>query len=188
MKKDLGAKAFVYPLPVLIIGSYGEDGTPDAMNAAWGGQCGPKHIALNLSAHQTTENIKQRKAFTVSFADLKNMIAADYVGLVSAKHDKDKLKKAGIHVVKSAHVDAPILDDFPLSLECKVIDIREELGHTRIVGEVVNMLAEENRLDAQGGIDGSKLEALSYDAETRSYRLLGDIVGNAFHDGEQLKK
>lgn len=188
MKKNLGAKAAITPLPVLIIATYNEDGTADAMNAAWGGQCGAKHIALNLSAsHVTTENIKRTNAFTVSFADRKNLVASDYVGLVSAKDVKNKLERAGLHTEKSEFVDAPVITDYPLTMECKVVSMREELGHVRIVGEVVNLSADEEILDDNGIIDIGKMDALVYDSPAHAYRVVGERAGSAFLDGEALK-
>ena len=188
MKKNFGAKAAITPLPVLIIATFNEDGSPDAMNAAWGGQCGPKHIALNLSPkHVTTENIRRTNAFTVSFADRKHLTASDYVGLVSARDEKNKLQKAGLHTEKSAFVNAPVLTDYPLTLECEVVSIRDELGETRIVGEVKNLSADEAILDENGAIDLGKMEALVYDSPAHAYRVVGERVGSAFKDGTVLK-
>ena len=188
MKKNFGAKAVITPLPVLIIATYNEDGTADAMNAAWGGQCGGKHIALNLGNHVSTENIRRNQAFTVSFADQKHLVASDYVGLVSAKDVPDKLDRAGLHTVKSEFVNAPVITDYPLTIECKVVSIREELGEIRVVGEVVNLSAEEDILNENGGIDIGKMQALVFDAAAHSYRVVGETVGTAFKDGLALKK
>ena len=187
MKKNLGAKAVITPLPVLIIATYNEDGTPNAMNAAWGGQCGRKHIALNLGEHVSTENIRRNQAFTVSFADKKNLVASDYVGIVSAKDVKDKIEKAGLHAEKSEFVNAPVLTDYPLTIECKVVSIREELGEIRVVGEVINCCAEESVLNENGSVDIGKIEALVYDSPSHSYRVVGEVVGSAFSAGKALK-
>lgn len=188
MKKNFGAKAVITPLPVLIIATYNEDGTPDAMNAAWGGQCGAKHIALNLGpSHATTENIIRNQAFTVSFADKKHITASDYVGLVSAKTEKNKLEKAGLHAEKSEFVNAPVITDYPLTIECRVVSVREELGEMRVVGEVVNLSADESVLDESGNVDIGKVEALVYDSPSHGYRVVGERVGNAFKDGLALK-
>ncbi len=188
MKKNFGAKAAITPLPVLIIATYNEDGTADAMNAAWGGQCGGKHIALNLSPnHVTTLNIKRNHAFTVSFADKKHLVASDYVGLVSAKDEKDKLGKAGLHTEKSEFVNAPVITDYPLTMECEVVSIREELGEVRIVGEVKNLSADESILDGNGAIDLGRMDALVYDSPAHAYRVVGERVGTAFKDGAVLK-
>lgn len=186
MRKDFGTKTIVTPLPVLMIATYDENGTPDVMNAAWGGQCGSKHVALNLSSHKTTDNLKLKKAFTVSFATKKTMVISDYFGLESGR-DTDKITKAGVHVIKSTHVDAPMIEEYPLTLECKVIDIQELLGETRVVGEVVNMSADETILDQDGNIDIDKMEPIVFDSASVCYRVLGEMVGNAFKDGTQLK-
>ena len=187
MKKNL-SKGIITPLPVLIIATYNEDGTADAMNAAWGGQCGGKHIALNLSPkHVTTENILRTNAFTVSFADKKNLVASDYVGLVSAKDEKNKLEKAGLHTVKSEFVNAPVIEEYPLTIECKVVSVREELGEVRIVGEIVNTLADESIIGDDGVVDIGKIEALVYDSPAHFYRVVGEKVVNAFKDGMALK-
>ena len=187
MKKNL-SKGIITPLPVLIIATYNEDGTADAMNAAWGRQWGGKHIALNLSPkHVTTENILRTNAFTVSFADKKNLVASDYVGLVSAKDEKNKLEKAGLHTVKSEFVNAPVIEEYPLTIECKVVSVREELGEVRIVGEIVNTLADESIIGEDGVVDIGKIEALVYDSPAHFYRVVGEKVGNAFKDGMALK-
>lgn len=186
MKKDLGAKPYVFPMPVLIIATYGEDGTPDAMNAAWGTISDFSKIALFLSAeHKTVENIKLRKAFTVSIADEKHLIPCDYVGLVSGNKDKDKVKKSGFSVSKSKRVDAPIIDDLPLCLECKLDRIDEAEGC--VYGEIVNVCAEES-VFTDGAVDLKKLNPISYDPASRSYYTMGQKVGVAFSDGLALKK
>ena len=119
MRKDFGAKPFLYPQPVLMIATYGEDGTPDVMNAAWGGIADMKRVAMYLSAsHKTVKNILARKAFTVSMADADHVTECDYLGIVSANQVPDKVARAGFHVTKSAHVDAPLVDELPLALEC----------------------------------------------------------------------
>ena len=188
MKKNFGAKAAITPLPVLIIATYNEDGSADAMNAAWGGQCGSKHIALNLGlSHATSENILRNKAFTVSFADKKHLVASDYVGLVSAKTEKNKLQKAGLTAVKSEFVNAPVIVDYPLTIECIAVSAKEEMGELRVVGEIVNLSADEAILDEAGNIDIGKIEALVYDSPSHGYRVVGERVGNAFKDGLALK-
>lgn len=151
MKKDLGVKPYLFPMPVLIIGSYSEDGTSDAMNAAYGTLCDFRHIALYLSAgHKTVANIKARNAFTVAIADERHLIQCDYVGLVSANTDKEKMEKSGFTLTKSKNVDAPVIEDLPLTLECKLDYIDKNSG--AVYGEIVNIIAEEGVLtdgDAQ---------------------------------------
>ena len=127
MRKDFGAKPFLYPQPVLMIATYGEDGTPDVMNAAWGGIADMKRVAMYLSAsHKTVKNILARKAFTVSMADADHVTECDYLGIVSANQVPDKVARAGFHVTKSAHVDAPLVDELPLALECRFVSFDEE--------------------------------------------------------------
>lgn len=186
MKKNLGNKTVLAPLPVLIVATYDEQGMPNAMNVAWGGQCGYHHVALNLSLnHKTTENLKHTKAFTLSIATVDTLVISDYFGLVSGRKE-NKIEKAGVHVTRSEFVDAPVIDEYPLTLECKVIEMQEALGEMHVVGEVVNMQVDESILDEQGKVDLGKLRSISYDSASHSYRVLGDIVGKAFKDGNKL--
>lgn len=186
MRKNLKAKAYVYPLPVLIVGTYDENGVPNAMNAAWGTVCDTAQVAICLSAgHKTVKNLLKTKAFTVAIADVKNVVAADYVGVVSANNDPEKLTKTGWHITKGAFVNAPIIEEFPLVLECKLVSFDEE---TEIcIGEVVNVSAEEGILDENGKVDVEKLQPICYASEVRGYYALGKKVGKAFSDGLQLK-
>lgn len=173
-------------MPVLIIGTYNEDGSADAMNAAWGTLCEMNIVALYLSeGHKTVSNIRARKAFTVAIADEANMIPADYVGLVSAHTEKQKIEKSGFTVTKSKRVDAPVINELPLTLECKLDYIDEKSG--AIYGEIVNIIAEEGIL-TDGNVDLNKLNPISYDPASRCYFRMGGKVGTAFHDGAALKK
>lgn len=185
MRKNFGAKPWFYPLPVLMIGTYDEDGTPDAMNAAWGGLYDADKIVLCLSeGHKTTMNIKMKGAFTVSFADAVHVMEADYVGMESANQVKDKLAKAGLHTLKSEYVDAPIIDEFPLTLECRLLKMTED---GNIIGQIVNVSADERIIGEDGKIDASLLQAISFDPVHNVYLKLGEKVGNAFQDGAKLK-
>lgn len=186
MRKNFGAKPYTYPQPVLIIASYDENGTPDAMNAAWGGISDDTQISMCLSAgHKTVKNILKRKAFTVSMADAANVAACDYVGIVSANDVPDKLEKAGFHTTRSEFVDAPLIDELPLALECRLVSYDEE--SCRMVGEIVNVSAEESILDENGKIDPGKLQPITFDPVNNAYLKLGEKVGNAFRDGLALK-
>ena len=186
MKKNLKLKALIYPLPVLIVGTYDEDGTPNAMNAAWGTVCDTAQVAISLSAHhKTVQNLLKTKAFTVGIADAKNVVAADYVGLVSANDVPDKLAKTGWKITKGQCVNAPIIEDLPLVLECKLVSFDSE---TEIcIGDVVNVLADEEILDEKDVVDVKKLNPLCYASGVRGYYTLGEKVGNAFSDGLRLK-
>ena len=185
MRKNFGKKTWFYPLPVLIIGSYDENGKADAMNAAWGGIYDSDKVVLCLSEnHKTTQNIKKRGAFTVSFADTAHVVEADYVGLVSANEVEDKLERAGFHTTKSEFVDAPLIDELPMTLECKLIKVNED---GNIIGEIVNVNADDSVLGEDGMIDATKLQAISYDPVHNTYIKMGEIVGNAYSDGAILK-
>lgn len=154
---------------------------------AWGGQCGYHHVALNLSLnHKTTENLKHTEAFTLSIATVDTLVLSDYFGLVSGRKE-NKIEKAGVHITHGKFVNAPVIDEYLLTLECKVIEMQEALGEMHVVGEVVNMLADDSILDAQGKVDLGKLQPISYDSASHSYRVLGDIVGKAFKDGAKIK-
>lgn len=187
MRMNFGAKAYLYPMPVLIIGSYDENGKPDAMNAAWGGISEETEISICISAeHKTTKNIIARGAFTVSIADVENVVACDYVGIVSGNNEPDKIEKTGWHTTKSEFVDAPLFDELPMTLECKLISYDEET--CRLVGEIVNVCADERILDKDGKIDLNKFSPITYDPVHHTYRKIGDVVGKAFSDGLQLRQ
>ena len=186
MRKNFGAKPYTYPQPVLIIAAYDENGAPNAMNAAWGGISDDTQISMCLSAgHKTVKNIQARKAFTVSMADAAHVAACDYVGIVSGNKVPDKFEKAGFHATKSEFVDAPLIDELPMALECTLVSYDPKA--CRLVGKIVNVSADERILDESGRIDPAKLEPITFDPVNNAYLKLGEKVGNAFKDGMQLK-
>ena len=186
MRKNFGAKPMCYPMPVFIIGTYNADGTPNAMNAAWGGISEEQEISICVSEdHKTTENILARKAFTVSMATEQYVAACDYVGIVSGSKVPDKFQRAGFHATKSDFVDAPLIDELPMALECELISYDPE--SCRLVGRIVNVSADESVLGDNGKVDVTKLRPITYDAMNHDYLVLGAKVGNAFHDGAVLK-
>lgn len=186
MRKNFGAKPWTYPQPVFILAAYGEDGTPNAMNAAWGGISDDREISLCISAgHKTTADILARKAFTVSMATAAQVVPCDYVGIASGNNVPNKLEKAGWHTTKSEYVDAPLIDELPMAVECRLVSYDPE--SCRLVGEIVNVSADESVLDTQGKIDPDKLEPITFDPIHNTYRKLGEKVGNAFRDGAALK-
>lgn len=187
MLKSIGSKAAVYPCPVLIIGAYDADGTPNVMNAAWGGQCGPAHVCVALSEHKTTDLIIEKRCFTVGIADKSNVVAADYVGIVSGNKVPDKVAKAGWTCERGAEVDAPVVQQLPVTMECKVVSISEELGETRIVGEVVNTYVDERFIAEDGKVDISGMGVITFLSSDLGYYELGAKVGQAFHDGAAFK-
>ena len=186
MRKNFGAKALCYPMPVFIIGTYNADGTPNAMNAAWGGISEETEITICVdSTHRTAENLLARKAFTVSMGTAEMLAACDYVGIVSGTKEPDKFAKAGFHATKSRFVDAPLIDELPMALECEVISYDEET--CRLVGKIVNVSADEAVLGDNGKVDAAKLRPITYDPMNHHYLVLGEKVGQAFHDGAALK-
>lgn len=184
MRKYLGAKPALYPQPVLMLATYSEDGTPDVMNAAWGGQYDSDKIIIALGEHRTTDNIKARKAFTVSAAVAEHVVGEDYVGIVSANQVPDKLARAGFHTTPSEHVDAPLIDELPLALEC-VLDHFDD--NDCVIGTIVNVAVDEAILDANGKPDLTKFHPIIFDPLNLTYIGLGETVGKAFSDGKQLK-
>ena len=166
MRKNFGAKAMCYPMPVFIIGTYNPDGTPNAMNAAWGGISEETEITICVdSAHKTARNLM--------------------VGIVSGNKEPEKFTKAGFHATRSEFVDAPLIDELPMALECEVISYDEET--CRLVGRIVNVCAEDSVLGENGKVDVAKLQPLTYDPMNHHYLALGRKAGQAFHDGMALK-
>ena len=184
MRKNFGAKPILYPQPVFIIATYNDDGTADAMNAAWGGISEVSEISMCLSEnHRTTRNAIARKAFTVSMGTADYMAQCDYVGIVSGDDVPDKLERCGFHAVKSEFVDAPLIAELPMAVECRLISYDPE--SCRMVGEVVNVCADESVL-TDGKIDPAKLKPIVFDGVHHTYHVLGEAVGRAFHDGAAL--
>ena len=185
MRKNFGPKPWTYPQPVLILVTYGEDGAPDAMNAAWGGISEASEISVCISeGHKTTANILARKAFTISMATAEQLVACDYVGIASGNTEPRKLEKAGWHTTRSEFVDAPLIDELPVAMECKLVKINED---GNVIGEIVNVSADESVLGGDGNIDFSKFRPISFEPVHNGYHVLGQRVGNAFQDGAALK-
>ncbi len=188
-RKNFAGQAVITPLPAIMIATWDANENPDVMMAAWGGQCGPKHICFELSAHKTTENIKLKKAFTISFATKGDIVQSDYFGIVSANDVPDKVKKAGFTITRSPNVDAPIINEYKLTLECKVVKLEEdENGGARVVGEVVNMSADESVLDEEGKVDLEKLQPVVFDSAKNLYRIVGEKVGEAWGSGKAIQE
>ena len=186
MRKNFGAKAFSYPQPVFIIATYNDDGSADAMNAAWGGISDTTELSVCLSkGHKTVKNLLRTGAFTVSMGDAKHVAACDYVGIASGNNTRDKLAKAGFTVSKSESVDAPVINELAVCMECTVKSYDPETG--LLVGEIVNVSADERILNADGTIDPARLRPITFDMANSAYLVLGEKVGNAFQDGKKLK-
>ncbi len=184
MRKDFGAKPCIYPEPVLIIGTYNDDGSANAMNAAWGGIHEDTEVSICLSPeHKTVKNILSRKAFTVSIGTADTVVPCDYIGLVSGNDVSDKFAKAGFHAVKSDKVDAPMIEELPMCLECRLISYNEK--NCECIGEIVNLSVDDSVL-TDGNIDLKKLRPIAYDGFNKDYVVLGEKVGKAFSDGKKL--
>ncbi|MBQ7579358.1 MAG: flavin reductase family protein [Clostridia bacterium] len=181
MRKEIKNMAFL-PLPVLIIGTYDENNKPNAMNAAWGGIYDYNEVIVSLSRHKTTENLEKTKAFTIAFATKETEVMADYFGVVSGAKE-DKIAKAGAKVSRGKHVNAPLLEDFPINLECEVVSFKDGT----LIGKVVSTSVDERYLKSDGSIDVDKMQIICFDTTSNTYRILGDVVGKAFSDGFKLK-
>lgn len=185
MRKNFGAKTWLYPMPVLIVGSYDENGIPNAMNAAWGGIYDTDMVMVCLAHdHKTTENIKKNGGFTLSFGTAETTLSCDYVGIVSANEEPNKFEKAGFHALKSEFVNAPLIQELPMCLECRLVKFNED---GICIGEIVNISAEESVLDETGKPSAELLRPICYDSVSHDYRLMGKPVGKAFIDGKKLK-
>ncbi len=186
--KSFGQKAWMLPQPVLIIGTYNSDGTPNAMNAAWGGQWDGKEIMISMGSHATTENLARCGEFTVAFATKDTMVAADYVGIVSARKDPAKMQRTGWSAMKAENVNAPVFTDFPMTMECRILrKIDESEEGYYIVAEIVNLLVDEAYIGEDGKPDVEKMQLITYEPIHHGYVELGKRVGNAFADGKTLK-
>ncbi|MBQ7693834.1 MAG: flavin reductase [Lentisphaeria bacterium] len=185
MKKNFGVKNWLFPMPVLMIGTYDEEGTPDMMNAAWGGISFDDQITICIdTAHKTWANIAARKAFTVAFGTAGTAVPCDYLGIVSGNDVPDKVAKSGFTAVKSAFVDAPVMAELPLVLECTLVSMNRE--NCNVVGKIVNCAVEESVL-TDGQPDAAKMKPLCFDPCRHVYRLRGDVAARAFSCGRKLK-
>ena len=190
MKRNLGAKDIIFPAPVLIVGTYDEDGIQNAMNVAWGGLCSsdPPARAISIRKERKTyQNILRRQAFTVHIATEALMQEADYFGLVSGSR-LNKVEAISMETGKAEHVDAPCLTPFPLVMECQVMQILEIGKHFHVIGEIVNIAADEDILDERGRVDAAKLKAIGYDPAGNRYVAASQVVGHAFSAGVSLLK
>lgn len=184
-RKNFGPNSFITPEPVLMLAAYDENGVPDVMNAAWGGISSANQISMCVTpTHKTVKNVLVRKAFTVSFATVDTLVESDYAGIVSANDVPDKFARAGFTATKSEFVDAPLVDQYPVAIECEMVSYDADT-HI-LIGNIVNVCAEESVL-TDGAIDLGKLCPIVYDGMNHNYNVLGEIVGKAFHDGEKLK-
>lgn len=189
MKKDIETKIAVFPMPVLMVAAYDEAGTVNVMNAAWGMICDEDKIALFIDEdHKTTKNIRAVKAFTVSLASEKTMAEADFFGIATGNKMADKFARTGFHATKSAHVNAPVIEEFPVVMECELAEIVDTENLHAVVGKIVNAQADEEILDAKGKVDPAKINALIFDQFQSGYYSIGEKVGKAWNAGAKFMK
>lgn len=188
MTQNFKPKAWLLPQPVMIIGTYNSDGTPNAMNAAWGGQWDMNKIMISMGRHATTDNLDRNGEFTVAFATADTMVAADYVGIVSHKNQPDKMAQSGLTAKKGENVDAPIFSQFPMTLECRIEEkIDESATGYYIIAEIVNIVCDQEYLASDGKPDVEKMRLITFDPIHNGYIELGHRVGDAFSAGKKLK-
>lgn len=189
MTKNFHAKPYLFPMPTYMIGTYNEDDTVDVMMMAWGGICAEDMVALNLEAeHKTVANIESRKAFTLAVPGTYTLRESDFFGIATANKMADKFERSGLHAVRSERVDAPVITEYPITLECQVIEMQSQPYGLRVLGKIVNVIADEKVLDGAGNIDASKIHAFAFDQMQNGYYAIGERVGQAWHSGADLMK
>lgn len=189
MTKNFGVKPYLFPMPAYMIGTYNEDGTVDVMMMAWGGICAEDMVALNLeSEHKTVANIEERKAFTLAIPGTDTLKESDFLGIATANKMSDKFERSGLHAVKSERVNAPVITEYPITLECEVVEMQSQPYGLRVLGKIVNVIADEKVLDESGKIDAGKIHAFAFDQMQNGYYEIGEKVGQAWHSGAGLMK
>ena len=189
MMKDFGAKPYLYPMPTYMIGTYNENDTVDVMMMAWGGICAEDMVALNLEGeHKTVANLQVRKAITLSVPGSDTLRESDFLGIASSNKMADKFQRTGLHASKSQRVDAPVIAEYPLTLECEVVEMQSQPYGLRVLGRIVNVLADQSVLDEEGKIDAGKLSTFVFDQMRHGYYAIGEKVGQAWHSGADLMK
>lgn len=187
MKQAIKTTEAIFPMPVLLVATYNEDGSVDVMNAAWGTMLDRDRVALNLTeTHKTVENIKQRKGFVVHIADAAHVVEADWFGVVSSKTEKDKFAKSGLTATKSALVDAPVINELPVALECEFVEYQNDDTGLGVIGHVLQTSVESSKIK-DGKVDVESLNAIAFDPYTHGYYQVTNRVGDAFKDGLKLK-
>jgi flavin reductase (DIM6/NTAB) family NADH-FMN oxidoreductase RutF len=189
MTKDLGVKPYLFPMPTYMIGTYNEDDSVDVMMMAWGGICAEDMVALNLEPdHKTTANIRARKAFTLAIPGTDTLKESDFFGIATGNKMSDKFARSGLHAVKSKRVDAPVITEYPVTLECEVVEIQDQPYGPRILGKIVNVTADEKVLDEKGRVDAGKIHAFAFDQMRNGYYEIGEKIGQAWHSGAGYMK
>ena len=187
--KSFGVRPYLFPMPAYMIGTYNENGTADVMMMAWGGICAEDMVALNLEeSHKTVANLRARGAFTLAVPGINTLAQSDYFGIASGGKDEDKFARTGLHERRSERVDAPIIEEYPLTLECTVVEMQEQPYGLRVLGRIENVLADESVLDEKGRIDAAKLQTFIFDQMRHDYYALGQKVGTAWKSGAPYLK
>lgn len=182
MRKNFGVKTWIYPQPVLMLGTYDENGVPNLMNAAWGGMYDFDKVVVSLASHKTTDNLEKTHAFTLSIATKNTVAESDYFGIESGKN-ADKIAKTGFHHFKSEFVNAPLFEEYPLTIECEVDSFSED---GILVGKIINVSIDESIL-TDGKPDPKKFEPIAFDPANHNYLLVNEIVAKAFECGKKFK-
>ena len=189
MTKNFGVKPYLFPMPTYMIGTYNDDDSVDVLMMAWGGICAEDMVALNLEAeHKTVANLEKRKAFTLSVPGTDTIKESDYLRIATSNKTPDKFARTGLHAVKSDKVDAPVVTEYPLTLECEVVEMQNQPYGLRVLGKIVNVIADEKILDENGKIDAGKIQAFAFDQMQYGYYAIGEKVGQAWHSGADLVK
>lgn len=189
MFKNFEVKPHLFPMPTYMIGTYNEDDSVDVMMMAWGGICAEDMVALNLEAeHKTVTNLETRKAFTLAVPGTDTLRESDFFGIATSNKMADKFERSGLHAIKSENVDAPIITEYPLTLECEVVEMQTQPYGLRVLGKIVNVIADEKVLDENGKIDAGKLHAFAFDQMQNGYYAIGEKIGQAWHSGADLMK
>ncbi len=189
MTKDFGVQPYLFPMPTYMIGTYNEDDSVDVMMMAWGGICAEDMVALNLeAAHKTVANLESRKAFTLAIPGVDTIKESDFLGIASSNNMKDKFERSGLHSHKSSRVDAPIIDEYPVTLECEIVEMQNQPYGLRILGKIINVIADDKVLDDKGKIDASKINAFAFDQMRNGYYAIGEKVGQAWQSGAEYMK
>lgn len=189
MKKELGIKTAVFPMPVLMVGTYDETGKVNVMNAAWGQMVDYDMIMLSLTkSHKTCQNLAKTKAFTVALADKEHLAEADYFGIVSGNKEKDKFAVSGLHAEKSEHVNAPVIEEFPLVMECELLETIDTNYMYAVIGKIVHAQVEESALNEKGKVDPVKMGAVLFNQFGNDYYAVGEKLGDAWNIGKKFIK
>ena len=189
MFKNFEVKPYLFPMPTYMIGTYNEDDSVDVMMMAWGGICAEDMVALNLEAeHKTVTNLETRKAFTLAVPGTDTLRESDFFGIATSNKMVDKFERSGLHAIKSENVDAPIITEYPLTLECEVVEMQTQPYGLRVLGKIINVVADEKVLDENGKIDAGKLHAFAFDQMQNGYDAIGEKIGQAWHSGADLMK